>query len=256
MLKRYKDIDELFRANLENHQVTPSPLAWEKLERKTRKKNESLWVVWGTWAASLALLMGLTYSIWRGGTAESGIEREIATMDSSLKNQKDNIQEEIGSGENLEEAGKETTALPQALVEKEKFPGHTTTPPNFKQIPARKLPEERILETEKFPEIERSWTEPIEASSMKIPPIELESFLAVNSLEQKEGNSMEYTVRIVSRGYALAPEKENLVDEIENKIEKIGSFISKVDQGFSELQDAKNNLFASLTNKKEKTKTQ
>jgi len=57
--------------------------------------------------------------------------------------------------------------------------------------------------------------------------------------------------KIVSNGYAIQPEKEKLVEGLENKI---GDFFIKVDEGFGGLQDAKNNLFASLTTKRDKKK--
>lgn len=59
-------------------------------------------------------------------------------------------------------------------------------------------------------------------------------------------------MRIISNGFAIQPEKEQFVDELENKI---GGFFTKVDEGFGGLRDAKNNLFASLTTKRDKKKT-
>lgn len=67
-----------------------------------------------------------------------------------------------------------------------------------------------------------------------------------------EQPSENYTVRVVSRGYALQPEKDKLVDELETKI---GIFFTRVDEGFGELQDAKNTIFASLTTRKDRKNT-
>jgi hypothetical protein len=90
----------------------------------------------------------------------------------------------------------------------------------------------------------QEWQEPLD---LAIPPLELDDLIADNF----GSSEVAYKVRIVSRGYAISPDKENLVDGIENKI---GGFFNKVDQGFAEIQDAKNNLLVSLTTKKEKNK--
>jgi hypothetical protein len=73
--------------------------------------------------------------------------------------------------------------------------------------------------------------------------------LALAQAKTKKKSSNDYKVKIISNGYALQPEKEKLVEGLENKI---GGFFTKVDEGFGGLQDAKNNLFASLTTKREK----
>jgi hypothetical protein len=107
--------------------------------------------------------------------------------------------------------------------------------------------EERQI-TESMPPIaEQSTREWEEVPEIKVPPISLEDPV----VEHRPESTVEYTVKIVSRGYSTSPEKENLVDGIESKI---GGFFTKVDQGFADLQDAKDNLFASLTTKKERNK--
>jgi hypothetical protein len=72
---------------------------------------------------------------------------------------------------------------------------------------------------------------------------------SITLLEVRETNFKDYKVKIISNGYAIQPEKEKLVGTLENKI---GGFFSKLDEGFGDLQDAKNNLFASLTTKRDK----
>ncbi|MEX2566278.1 MAG: hypothetical protein WD431_10075 [Cyclobacteriaceae bacterium] len=58
---------------------------------------------------------------------------------------------------------------------------------------------------------------------------------------------IDYKVKIVSRGFALHPAKENFVGEVENKI---GHFFTRVDKGMAEIKDKKDHLFASITTKK------
>ena len=89
--------------------------------------------------------------------------------------------------------------------------------------------------------------EPLEIA---LPPLDVDLLTVDNALA--EANNLQevaYKVTIKSNGLKDKPEKEGLVGEIENKIDKIGGLIVKVDQGFADLQDAKNNLFASITTK-------
>jgi hypothetical protein len=96
---------------------------------------------------------------------------------------------------------------------------------------------------------EEVWAEALAFDALTLPS-DLDE---VNLENQTTENEIAYTVRIVSRGYAIAPDKGQLVDGIENKLEKIGGFFTKVDKGFGDLQDAKNDLvFQVMASKKEK----
>src|SRR5690606_37653744 len=93
----------------------------------------------------------------------------------------------------------------------------------------------------------------LELESIALPPLNQDLLLADNNLAEsvsEPGQDVTYKVTIISNGLREKPEKEGLVGEIENKIDKIGGLIVKVDQGFADLQDAKNNLFASITTRK------
>jgi hypothetical protein len=47
-------------------------------------------------------------------------------------------------------------------------------------------------------------------------------------------------------------EDKTLIGGLNKKVEQVEGLLGKVDQGFADLQDAKNNLFTALLTKKEK----
>lgn len=60
------NVDKLFRSKLENDQVTPRPIAWERIEDRLSKKNKT--IIWMRWAAAIALasLVGSYWILNRG----------------------------------------------------------------------------------------------------------------------------------------------------------------------------------------------
>src|SRR5690606_27602827 len=93
----------------------------------------------------------------------------------------------------------------------------------------------------------------LELESIELPPLDQDLLMAENNLidlEATPDQEVAYKITIISNGLREKPEKESLVGEIENKIDKLGGLIGKMDQGFADLQDAKNNLFASITTRK------
>ncbi len=91
----------------------------------------------------------------------------------------------------------------------------------------------------------------MELESLDVPPLDIDLLVADGGLSVEEVEEVAYKVTIISNGLSPRQEKENLVEEIENKIGQLGGLLNKVDREFAELQDSKNNLFASLTSKRE-----
>jgi hypothetical protein len=69
-----------------------------------------------------------------------------------------------------------------------------------------------------------------------------------------EEEVMTYKITIKSNGIKEEPEKQGFIAGIENKVDKIGGLLSKVEQGFADLQDAKDNLFVSNNTSKRERK--
>ena len=76
---------------------------------------------------------------------------------------------------------------------------------------------------------------------------------AQNNIEEEE-EVMTYKITIKSNGISEKPENQGLIAGIENKVDKIGGLLSKVEQGFADLQDAKDNLFVSNNTSKRERK--
>lgn len=240
MDEKREDIDVLFREKLADHSETPSPLAWEKLQDRLSKKRKGL-PLWMGIAASFLLLMGLI----------SFLRLSIRSTDEQLNAiaQKEAIPE-ITKKENsgVERIQEEPVALEiedRPSVRQESKPAPKSNQP----LSIRKSgKEETVTETsgttKEIPPL-------VEVEIMALPPLDIEFLIAEKGIVEQEEPAVAYTVKIISNGISIKPEKETLVNEIENGIDKIGGLLSKVDQGFADLQDAKNGLFASIITKKE-----
>lgn len=240
-----RHLDTLFREKISNHEIQPSPSAWIKLEQQLEEKKKPLWLIWGNYAAGFLLLLGIGvgYQYWNNTPPESGSELvtetvpitpdPVATMDSvTIPNISENSQT-------------------KQTIQKKKPP---RTAPTFKPVEqvASLSSESSERSVEPLPPLEQHeeiWTEALAIDQVTIP-LDLEEIIPEI---QAPDNEIAYTVRIVSRGYAIAPEKGQIVNGIENKLEKIGGFFTKVDKGFGDLQDAKNDLlYQVVASKKEK----
>ncbi|MCH7414443.1 hypothetical protein MM213_13170 [Belliella sp. R4-6] len=251
MANEDKNFDELFRNKLSNHEVKPSSLAWERLENKLPKSKKSGYYPFLKIAASIILLMGLGYMGWflsidlepeapQVAEVTKGQVGEEAEGDFGLENEK----VETETAEIAPQVDK-TEVISEPIETKKQVEHH-------KPIVKQEEPNELLAENPKAPQR-------IEVESLpeiEVPELDLNQSVAINeSVEEPEETEVSYKITIVSRGISDSePEKPGLIDGIENKVEKIGGILSKVDQGFAELQDAKNNLFASITSKKERSK--
>ncbi|SEJ39697.1 hypothetical protein SAMN05192553_103670 [Cyclobacterium xiamenense] len=247
-----KNPDAFFRDALANHRIRPEERVWEQLSDRLDKRNKRALPIWWKWAAGLALLLGLTWLFYHLAELPDSTRRMTADETSVQEIRPAEIPEEMDTAVNqpAEKSTKEPSAQPDRPkpadresrnpIEKSSEERHKTLPATDRLISA--VPEKPVREQlEAIHAPTRGAGD--ELLAKKMPPLPEDARTATTDT---------YTVRIVSRGYALQPEKEKLVDELETKI---GGFISKVDEGFGELQDAKNTLFASLTSKKERKNT-
>ncbi|MEX2591683.1 MAG: hypothetical protein WD426_02830 [Anditalea sp.] len=243
MAEKYEDIDVLFREKLADHSEKPSPLAWEKLETRLSKRRKSP-AFWMGIAASFLLLMGLVSLLWFSIRAT---DEQLNTLTQQ------EVIPEIPKKENIgfEPIQEEPIAL-DTEDRPSVTPGKKPAPTSKRQLPIRKSETEETTteangttkEPPLMPEIE----------NMELPPLDPDFLIAEKGLVGQEEIEVAYTVKIISNGISDQPEKETLVEEIENKIDKIGGLLNKADQGFADLQDAKNGLFASIITKKDNNK--
>jgi hypothetical protein len=246
-----RHLDVLFREKLSEHEITPSPKAWSKLEQQLGKKEKPIWLVWGNYAAGFVLLVGIGIGIQYWNRTVPELEKELLAeipleQPSPLILTDTMMAPEVADTPN-------TSAQSQPAQKKTSPPNPETSSTNIPNQQVASLPmnpSERLEES--LPPIdqrEEIWSEAIALDQYAIP-LEISEIMP-EVLSQE--NEIAYTVRIVSRGYAIAPDKGQLVEEIESKLEKIGGFLTKVDKGFGELQDAKNDLlFQVMASRKEK----
>ncbi|MFO7826302.1 MAG: hypothetical protein R6V72_20365 [Cyclobacterium sp.] len=241
-------LDERIRQRLSEHQVVPEDWVWEEISSRLEKKKKPVIVFWKGWAAAAVLLLGFSWFLIRFEMPE--INQPLSQdMNKSIQSEETYVSQE----ETDDDTDQVETNEPEQVVRHEKEQKSSANTPL--------LPKKTTEESPLIAQAEDKNAAPRKQELMPDPPAAIEpewqEFIPVPDIDlaQEEasqgeiGTEDDYTVRIVSRGYALQPDKEKLVDGLENKI---GGFFNKVDEGFGELQDAKNNLFASLGNKREK----
>jgi len=230
-----KNIDKYFRDQLDNHEIKPSGLAWERLEKRLDGNKKPAYP-WMKVAASVVLLLTMGSLIWLSiDFTKSQVELPVAQVED-----KPEISEPVIEAETPEVA---------------ENPAPSSSAPTQKSLPAKsavKRPEAQRRESVAQNEVpvirEKPELIPIETKERGQPEMDLplsgEVFLAENMPDVR--------VKIISSGIVEKPQKENLIDDLGEKIEKVGNLINKVDQGFADLQDAKNNLFATITSRRER----
>ncbi|MFD2033474.1 hypothetical protein ACFSKL_01670 [Belliella marina] len=250
MANEDRNFDELFRDKLSNHEIKPSSLAWERLENKLPKDKKGGYYPFLKIAASITLLLGLGFLGWfiSGGLGpeapkmaevqenfEKPVEKELPELEKAeleAEKSESNPQEEKGGGAPVQKGPKPEVKQQKEIVKEPK--------PN--ELVAETIKIEENSEIESLPEV-------------VLPELDLNQSVAFNEPVESAEEEISYKITIVGKGISDSePERGGLIDGIENKVEKIGGLLSKVDQGFAELQDAKNNLFASITSKKERSK--
>jgi hypothetical protein len=243
MDKKHENIDALFRDKLAGHRESPSPLAWEKLNVRLSEKGKGK-DFWLKIAASFLLLMGITSLLWFILTPTDGKRNNLS--------QKEIIPETI-----IEENWEVEPIQEELLaLDKEVRPSisNELTPPSkatasASPVMAEKKEAEKLITDKSGSSMDRPLL--VEVEDIEMPPLDTDLLIAEKGLVEQEIVEVPYTVKIISNGISEQPEKETLVEDIEGKIDRIGGLLNKVDQGFAEIQDAKNNLFASIISKKQ-----
>ncbi len=247
-----KKLDALFREKLSNHEIQPSPNSWFKLAPQLDEEKKSRRLIWGNYAAGFLILLGMGIGIQYRDRILPDLGKEMVT---EIPSAQVPVPSPLGQVEKVtvpEVFGTPYTAPTDKPTQKE-FSPSTPTPTDRPGNQVASLP-----------------IYPLERKEIPLPPLDQREEVSTDgiafeqvliSIDMKKDlpevnapeNGIAYTVKIVSRGYAIAPDKGQLVEDLENKLEKIGGFLTKVDKGFGDLQDAKNELlFQVMARKKEK----
>ncbi|MDR7130103.1 hypothetical protein J2X69_002450 [Algoriphagus sp. 4150] len=262
MAKERNNLDQFFKKRLENHTETPSKLAWERLESQLPQKSGSYKGFRWAAAASVTILLTVGYLL---------VREDKATIEAPLlsENKTEEITEtptptEISTLQEIEETQPETEN--QQAAEELKTKPTTTTPSKVKSVDSSSTKKTQpnpqnlvaMAEVKEESKQEKPVNEVAPAIAVEIPkvtepefpPLALEKAVAEVKPTDTEPA---YTVKIYSSGLKEEPKDKNLLAGIGKTVNEVEGLLGKVDQGFADLQDAKNSLFASITTRKSRS---
>lgn len=257
MAKNNESMDRMFREKLEDHQVKPSQLAWERLENQLPEKDKSnTKIYWWAAAAVLLILFSVGTRFWSNDetipeenlVAES-VQPELVEPEQNQESLEipSEVQENETNTSSIENEEKpqskpkfETPKKQEAqkVIKQEEF----KAPQNL--IAQNETPIEEPVKEEKKVTIEPLI---VEKEIPELKPLDLNQ--AVAAVDTKTEEEPAYKVTIYSNGIK---EDKNLIAGIGKKVNQVEGLLGKVDEGFANLQDAKSNLFNNLTAKREK----
>ncbi|WP_373494792.1 hypothetical protein [Aquiflexum sp.] len=248
-----KNFDRYFKEKLVNHEVKPSKLAWERLDSQLGKKGKAVYFPFMRIAAAIILLMGVGYIIWQVSGSENLPGPQTAEI-IEIPVQEDLLDSNSEPQEMQEFNAEEGSDLTQPEnTEKKKSQDRPAKIPQMIRNTVIESPKELLADHSD--QGDRNQEQLIGIPELDLPELKLESAIAMNEPVKKEDEEfVEYKVIIKSNGLKNEPAKQGLISEIENKVDKIGGFLNKVEQGFADLQDAKENLFASNVPRRERSK--
>ncbi|MFD2203474.1 hypothetical protein [Shivajiella indica] len=246
--------DQYFREKLREHEEKPSELVWERLENQLDKKKAGGYPFLKI-AATILLLLGLGYIIWNS----SDKNEQAPELLSDVIENESQVQEPNESFQNTIKEEKPENEEPKIIEPKEAPKTDIVPKKKSDSKPIKQKisegPKSLLAKAETEAEREKSKETAIELPNLTLPELNIEEAIASN-LEEEESTEdfVEYRIIIKSNGLKDEPKKQTLIEGIENNVNKIGGFLTKVEQGFADLQDAKDNLFASNSTKKERSK--
>lgn len=244
--------DRYFREKLVDHEEKPAGIIWEKLENRLDKKKSARFSFLKIAAAVLVFLV-VGFSTWQI------LKETISSPELITEANENNATDPKENNETIITAQDEENTEESVENKINNSSGIEVNPKEEnKQKPTEpiKTGEAKVLlaqvETEKINE--RSSEILVDIPDIMLPELNIED--AVASFEENESPEefVEYRVIIKSNGLKDEPKKQNIIEGIENNVNKIGGLLSKVEQGFADLQDAKDNLFASNTPRKQRGK--
>lgn len=247
MANQEREFDDVFKKKLEKYEAKPTELAWGKLNAKLpKKKNNNRYLMFQI-AASISLLLLVGYFIWFDNNSDMPLQTgpvELKKPDTStiLTSPEDKTaNNSINEHQAVSAISEKDTELKGKTISE-----HTVdhAPKTIKQ------PEEVIQEI-----VDVKSAEDLITMEIIIPELVIHDQLTRDEKVNSDiPIALPYTITIISNGISESTEKEGIIEGIEQKVDKIGGILNKVDQGLADLQDAKNNLFASIITKKEYTK--
>lgn len=239
MAKEKHQLDTYFKQKLENHEEKPSQLAWERIEDGLGNRSKKGYYIWYA-AASFLLIGGIAYFLLKQGNPEIQLtEKDLLAVETPI---------ESNSTNNTTEDFETLVDTPNNIISNspQSAPSKTISATPQKSMQAEKLPQ---LIAQQSTEDKTPISLP-ELSLPEIPLTEATAFVEPNITNRDMSEEPSYTLTIRSSGIKAVDSKDTILEELETKVDKIGGFISK---GFADLQDAKSNLFAINTPRKNRS---
>jgi hypothetical protein len=263
MAKTNEQFDQHFREKLDGHREKPSALAWERLESQLPKQSKPKFGIWWAIAASVTALLVAGYSFWPGKIGKSEeillAEKTEMQIEAPTENTIESTVEDFPtSTENNPKTGEtEVTPETESTQNQPKVAPKTTEKTKPTPSPAlTQAPKNLVAQAETEPiktpitvAIPELKTEelPVILPELKTPAIEK---MVAEVPTQREEKPL-YRVSIFSDGVKKSePQDKNLITELGKTVSQVEGLIGKVDEGLISLQDKKDNLFASMTTRK------
>jgi hypothetical protein len=262
MAKTNEQFDQHFRDKLDGHREKPSALAWERLESQLSKESKPTFGIWWAIAASVTALLVAGYSFWPSESGHSDevllaektempVENPTETLTESIEiipqileaeTEKEDISEVTPTGKNTQAQPKASPITPQKTK--------PTPTPALTQAP-KNLVAQAETDPAKTPIIVAVPELKTEVIQIAIPELKAPIIEKTIAQTTSDEDAPLYRVSIYSNGVKKGePLEKNLITELGKTVGQVEGLISKVDEGLITLQDKKDNLFASLTSKK------
>lgn len=263
MAKTNEEFDRIFREKLEKHQEKPSALAWERLNHQLPEAKSSKRGIWWSVAASISILIVAGWMFWKN-TSEINQGQLLAEEGKTIEELTSDL-ETPTSSENVEIPSTTESKVAQATKTQP-----TTTRPASEQPQINFNPQVEIQSASPNPEVEKtqsliaSLEQTTKELQVNIPSVSVEMnevtlpVIQPSTIQQTvaevipaEEDAPLYRVNIYSDGIKKGTEPDkNLITEMGKTVGKVEGLLGKVDEGFADLQDKKNNLFTTLTSRK------
>ena len=258
MAKSHETFDQIFKEKLEGHEVKPSALAWERLDSQLPKSKKSGSGFWWAIAASLSALLLVAYLNWPAEVVISE-DRLVASAEEAEEPVNSPVEILQKPEVSTPETSSPESVLPKPQAEPKQSQSNfqetpATLPASYKETKAQPLLAEATQEMEKSIDFIAVPEKKISEPELSLPTLKAPD-LTKTVAEAPSSTSEEplYRVSIYSNGIKKAePTEKNLITEIGKTVSQVEGLLGKVDEGFAEIQDKKDNLFASLTTKRER----
>lgn len=256
MAKEKNNLDQFFREKLNQDSIKPSKLAWERLDSQfPQQEKPKTTLIWWSVAASVAALFVVGYF----ALTISSHPTLDPVLASSEENQIEEVEQQIEKIPTPTEVSLEipVQTKEKSIIQPEK---KTKTTNSISQKPASNKvnspASSLIAVAEEMPDVQNpnrkvaltSLVDDLELPTLALTNFQVNQTMA-EVIEKSEVEEPAYRVKIYSDGIK---EDKSFIEGISKKVEKVEGLLGKVDQGFADLQNAKNNFFTALITKKEK----